>query len=140
MLVLAPPAGGSERPTVPRRRHLTDWQIPYEDDLPPLTVTQVVKAIFDAEGGPRLGNLRVTSIPWDVGDRRLLATTSPNGDGIRDGAVVRFHLDQPIALTMTVMACSKHSQVVAVEKADLLAGNQKMVWAPPPRTPPGRTS
>ena len=136
VLALAPPAGGSERPAVPSRHHLPDWRIPYEEDLPPLTVTQVVKAIFDAEGGPRLGNLRVTSTPWDVGDRRLLSTISPNGDGIRDRAVVRFHLDQPITLTMTVMACSKHSQVVAVEKADLPAGNQKMVWAPPPRTPP----
>src|SRR5512132_1105675 len=136
VLALAPPAGGSERPTVSSRRHLPDWRILYEDDLPPLTVTQVVKAIFDAEGGPRLGNLQVTSTPWDVGDRRLLSTVSPNGDGIRDRAVVRFHLDQPITLTMTVMACSKHSQVVAVEKADLPAGNQKMVWAPPPRTPP----
>jgi len=136
VLVLAPPAGSSHRRPVPSSRHVPDWRITYEEDLPPLTVTQIVKGLLDAEGGPRLANLRVTSSPWDVGDRRLLSTISPNGDGIRDRAVVRFHLDQRITLTMTVMACSKHSQVIAAEKADLPPGNQKMVWAPPPKTAP----
>jgi hypothetical protein len=136
VLALAPPGGSSQRRPVPSSRHVPDWRITYEEDLPPLTVTQIVKGLLDAEGGPRLANLRVTSSPWDVGDRRLLSTISPNGDGIRDRAVVRFHLDQRITLTMTAMACSKHSQVIAVEKADLPPGNQKMVWAPPPKTAP----
>ena len=125
VLALAPPAGGSQRLPVPGSRQVPDWRIPYEERLPPLTLTQVTNAIGETFGGPRLQNLRVTSNAWDVGDRRLLTTVSPNGDGVRDRAVVRFHLDEPVALTMTVMACSKHGQVVAVEKADLAAGNQQ---------------
>jgi N,N-dimethylformamidase beta subunit-like protein len=136
VLALAPAAGGSRSPPLSTAHRVPDWRIPYEEELPPLTVTQIVKALFDAEGGPRLEHLRVTSSPSDVGDRRLLSTISPNGDGVRDRAVVRFHLDQRITLTMTVMACSKHSKVVAVEKAELPPGNQKIVWAAPPKTAP----
>jgi hypothetical protein len=113
-----------------------DWRIAYEEDPPPLTFRQITTAIDETLGGPSLRNLRVTSSPWDAGDRRLLTTISPNGDSVRDRAVVRFHVDEPITLTMTVMACSKHSQVVTVEKVDLQAGNQRIVWAPPPKTPP----
>jgi hypothetical protein len=136
VLALASPAGGSQRLSVPRSHQVPDWRIPYEETLPPLKLPQVMKAVARVVGGPRLENLRVTSSPWDAGDRRLLATISPNGDGVRDTAVVRFHLDEPIALTMTVMACSKHGQVVAVERFDLPAGNHKVVWAPPPKTLP----
>jgi hypothetical protein len=39
-------------------------------------------------------------------------------------------------VTITVLACSKHSQVVAVETEHLPAGNQTMVWAPLPKTTP----
>jgi hypothetical protein len=136
LLALAPPAGGSERPAVPRPGRVPDWRIAYEETSPPLTFRQITTAIDATVGGPNLRNLRVTSSPWDAGDRRLLTTISPNGDGVRDRAVVRFHIDEPITLTMTVMACSKHSQVVEVEKADLPRGNDKMVWAPPPKTLP----
>src|SRR5947208_13884148 len=42
---------------------------------------------------PRLLDLEVTngSTPF-AGDRRLLTTVSPNGDGFRDQAIVRFRL------------------------------------------------
>ncbi len=136
LLGLAAPAAGLPQPAQPHAARVPDWRIPYYENLPPLTVKQVVQATVETFIGPRLGNLRVTSSPWDVGDRRLLATISPNGDGVRDRAVVRFHADEPISLTMTVMACSKHSQVVAVEKADLPAGNDRIAWAPPPKTQP----
>ena len=89
------------------------------------------------KGGPRLGNLRVTQrLPGTWAIEGFSPRSARTATAFATGPSVRFHLDQPITLTMTVMACSKHSQVVAVEKADLPAGNQKMVWAPPPRTLP----
>ena len=109
----------------------------YEDeDLPPLAFMQVANAIRATISGPELKDLRVTSSPRDTGNRRLLTTISPDGDGVRDKAVVLFKLDQPTTVTMTVMACSKHGKVVAVQKAHLRAGNQRIVWAPPANTSP----
>ena len=49
---------------------------------------------------PALHDLHVTngSAPF-AGDRRLLTTVSPNGDGFRDRAIVHFRLTQPARRT-----------------------------------------
>ena len=135
VLALAAPAAGSSRLARPRP-HEPDWRVVYDESLPPPSFMQVAKAIRETVGGPRLEGLRVTSSPRDAGDRRLLTTISPNGDGVRDKAVVRFELDEPATVAMDVMACSKNGKVVAVETAHLPAGNDELVWAPPPSTTP----
>jgi hypothetical protein len=131
VLGLATPPSGPARRARPR---VPDWRIVYEEGDPPLTFSRIETAVREASYGPLPEDLRVTSSPWEEGDSRLLTTISPNGDGVRDKAVVHFELNQPTTVTMTVMACSKHSQVLAVEKNRLPAGNETMVWAPAPKT------
>jgi hypothetical protein len=136
LLVLATPAAGSPQLRRPTQRQVPDWRVVYAESLPPLTFRQIETATREATNGPRLENLRVTSTPWDAGDRRLLTTISPNGDTIRDKAIVDFEVAQPTTVTMSVMACSKHSQVIAVDKERFIAGKARMVWAPPRKTIP----
>jgi hypothetical protein len=54
---------------------------------------------------PALQDLHVTngSAPF-AGDRRLLTTVSPNGDGFRDQAIVHFRLTRPARVSMDVVA------------------------------------
>ena len=53
---------------------------------------------------PQLLDLRVSngSTPF-AGDRRLLTTVSPNGDGFRDRALVSFRLDRAARVRMDVV-------------------------------------
>ena len=55
--------------------------------------------------GPALQDLHVTngSEPF-AGDRRLLTTVSPNGDGFRDAAIVHFRLTRPARVRLDVVA------------------------------------
>jgi hypothetical protein len=57
-----------------------------------------------AGSSPALHDLRVSngSRPF-AGDNRLLTTVSPNGDGLRDRAIVRFRLDRPAAVRLDVL-------------------------------------
>jgi hypothetical protein len=54
---------------------------------------------------PALQDLHVSngSAPF-AGDRRLLTTVSPNGDGFRDRAIVHFRLTRPARVSMDVVA------------------------------------
>ena len=58
-----------------------------------------------AAPSPVLRDLHVSngSAPFD-GDRRLLTTVSPNGDGFRDAATVRFTLSSPAVVQLDVVA------------------------------------
>src|SRR3954452_3050515 len=55
--------------------------------------------------GPALQGLHVTngSAPF-AGDRRLLTTVSPNGDGFRDAATVHFRLSRPALVRLDAVA------------------------------------
>jgi hypothetical protein len=126
----------------PAVRLVPDWQQVYpkghdDDATPPLTLRQIMRAIAQTVGGPRLYDLRVTSgLEPFAGDRRLLATVSPNGDGIRDQAVVRFRLAQAARVTMDVMICSKHAKTVWATTERLAPGSHTLVWAPGRATSP----
>src|ERR671928_1242851 len=56
-------------------------------------------------GPPRLLGLRVSNggTPF-AGDTPWLATVSPNGDGFRDRALIRFKLDRPGTVELRVVA------------------------------------
>jgi hypothetical protein len=58
-----------------------------------------------AAPSPALHDLRVSngSAPF-TGDRRLLTTVSPNGDGFRDAATVKFTVTRPAVVTLDVVA------------------------------------
>src|SRR4051812_27746874 len=55
--------------------------------------------------GPQLQGLHITngSAPY-AGDRPLLTTVSPNGDGFRDAAVVHFRLTRPAVVRLDALA------------------------------------
>jgi len=120
---------------------LPDWEAGAargdQDEIsPPLTSEQVTRAIQRASAAPRLSGLRVTSGRPFAGDRALLATVSPNGDGLRDQAVVHFRLDAPATVKMRVLICRKHPTTVLTTRTSFGAGEHQIIWAPPQDTPP----
>jgi hypothetical protein len=96
-----------------------------------------------ARSAPRLVDLRVTngSIPF-AGDRRLLTTVSPNGDGFRDRAVVSFRLDRPgrvlleAVRTETIRENRAPSVTIWRRAWSLRAGPHRLAWRPRADTPP----
>ena len=92
---------------------------------------------------PRLSELSVTngSTPF-AGDRRLLTTVSPNGDGFRDRAIVRFRLDRPasirldVLLTDTIRVGKPAAKTIWTRLYRLRAGRHRLVWTPARSTPP----
>ena len=92
---------------------------------------------------PRLLDLRVSngSTPF-AGDRRLLTTVSPNGDGFRDRALVSFRLDRAARVRMdavrtdTIRENQASSAVVWSRTWSLGAGPHRIAWRPAPSTAP----
>jgi hypothetical protein len=93
--------------------------------------------------GPALLDLRVTngSAPY-LGDRRLLTTVSPNGDGFRDQAVVHFRLLRPATVRLEVVATNMVSAgkggttIVWTTTRHFAAGAGALTWRPAPSTQP----
>ena len=88
---------------------------------------------------PRLLGLSVSNggHPF-LGDTRQLATVSPNGDGFRDQALIRFRLDRAATVRMQVVATGAARSPVRVvwqTKRRFAAGAQRLLWKPGPRTP-----
>jgi hypothetical protein len=77
-----------------------------------------------------------------AGDHRLLATVSPNGDGFRDRAVVRFRLDRPSRVTLEVVRTDtihpgkRAEQVVWRTRRRFRAGPGQLEWRPGRGTAP----
>src|SRR5919199_2669350 len=95
------------------------------------------------EAAPQLLGLRVASGPTPfAGDRRLLATVSPNHDGVRDVAVVRFRLTSAARVrleavaTQMVRAGRGGTTVVWRTEQSFGAGTARLAWRPAPSTQP----
>ena len=92
---------------------------------------------------PALQNLHVTngSTPY-AGDRRLLTTVSPNGDGFRDRAIVHFRLTRPAQVAMDVVATNMlragqtGTSVVWHTARAFTAGPGTLTWQPARSTQP----
>jgi hypothetical protein len=92
---------------------------------------------------PWLADLGVSNgdTPYS-GDRRLLTTVSPNGDGFRDRAIVRFRLDRPATVLMNAVRTDTVRTYRPVEatiwstRRALAAGVHRLVWKPAATTPP----
>jgi len=73
-----------------------------------------------------------------AGDDRLLTTISPNGDGYRDSARIRFRLSARATVELTVGAVGVHRARVYTRRLRLRTGRHVLSWAPersiPPRT------
>ena len=84
-----------------------------------------------AEIGPALTGLNVSNGGSRfAGDRRLLATISPNGDGFRDRALVRFKLDRVASVRMTVNSTTGRLRPIYSRTRRLGPGRHTLVWAP----------
>jgi N,N-dimethylformamidase beta subunit-like protein len=92
---------------------------------------------------PALQDLHVTngSAPF-AGDRPLLTTVSPNGDGFRDAAIVHFRLTRPAPVRLDVVATNMvragkggTSSVWHVTRL-FGTGPGALVWRPTRRTQP----
>jgi len=101
--------------------------------LAPFVLLLAVPSATSASGpapAPRLYNLSVSSgLPF-AGDRRLLTTVTPNGDGLRDQAVVRFRLARAATVAMHVLVTGKHPREVRTIKRSFGAGWHGIAWAP----------
>jgi hypothetical protein len=77
-----------------------------------------------------------------LGDRPLLATVSPNGDGFRDAAIVRFRLTGSARVRMqavrtdTIRVGRAAEGVVWSRTWTLHAGTHRLVWRPSRSTQP----
>jgi len=89
------------------------------------------------EPAPELLDLQVSngSTPF-AGDRRLLTTVSPNGDGFRDRAIVGFRLEVSATVELDVLQTVnvKHGknivQTISSARKAFTAGRHRLVWTP----------
>ncbi len=96
-----------------------------------------------AVAAPTLSGIHVDSgsHPF-AGDNRLLATVSPNGDGFRDSAIVRFRLDRParvrleVVRTDTIHPGKAPQAIVWRTSRRLEPGLRKLEWRPGRSTVP----
>jgi hypothetical protein len=63
-----------------------------------------------------------------AGDGRLLTTISPNGDGLRDRATIRFTLDRPAVATLELLGPEPERGVVFRRTTRLSAGPALLDW------------
>jgi len=94
------------------------------------------------EAPPRLLGLGISNggNPF-AGDTRQLATVSPNGDRLRDHAIVRFRLDRPAKIDLQVVATDEVRRPVRLvweARRSLGAGVHTIRWTPR-RDMPART-
>jgi hypothetical protein len=93
-------------------------------------------------GPPRLLGLRISNggTPF-AGDTPWLATVSPNRDGFRDRALIRFKLDRAAIVRVLVVATDevrRPVQTIWRTRRRLARGAHTIVWRPS-RTTPERT-
>ena len=90
-------------------------------------------------GPPHLLGLRISNggTPF-TGDTPWLATVSPNGDGFRDRALIRFALDHAATVEIRAVATSEVRRPVKTVwrvRRRLGAGPHVIAWRPKRRTP-----
>jgi hypothetical protein len=96
------------------------------------------------EPAPRLLDLRVSngSTPF-AGDRWLLTTVSPNGDGFRDRAIVSFRLtvsatvELDVLQTVNVKRGKNTVQTISSVQKAFTPGRHRLVWTPAVAVPGG---
>jgi hypothetical protein len=104
-------------------------------------VIRLALTLLLAARQPTLHGLQVESRPRFAGDRRLLATVTPNRDGVRDRAIVRFRLDRAATVRMDVMRTDtlhpgRTSRTIFTVTRRFRRGPGRLVWAPAAGTEP----
>ncbi len=70
-----------------------------------------------------------------TGDRRLLTTISPNGDGVRDRATIRIGLAEPATVELVIATTARRAKPFYSRTYRLSAGRHSLYWAPTFTTP-----
>jgi hypothetical protein len=99
-------------------------------------------ALLSSGASPRLNDLSVSngSRPF-AGDRRLLTTVSPNGDGFRDRAIVHFRLDREASVRLDVLRTDtlhpgRATKTIWSATRHFRPGRRQLVWRPARATEP----
>src|SRR4051812_16488544 len=96
--------------------------------------TAVTGGTADARTSQLVSGVSVASDgPPFAGDSARYATVSPNGDGFRDAAVVRFGLRQPARVTLGAYASGEGAtapRLVGRRTVQLAAGSHTLQWQP----------
>ena len=71
-----------------------------------------------------------------AGDRPLLATITPNGDGVRDSAAISFRLSEPARVWLAISKTLRRPKAVYIRARSLPPGRHTLHWAPPPSVEP----
>ena len=92
----------------------------------------VATTVFRIDTQPALlENLGVSDGPRKYGgDTPLLATVSPNGDGIRDRAQVHFNLTEPAQVTLDVQRTMGSIDSIYTRTWTFRAGSHTIAWTP----------
>jgi hypothetical protein len=92
----------------------------------------VATTVFRIDTQPALlENLSVSDGPRKYGgDTPLLATVSPNGDGIRDRAQVHFNLTEPAQVTLDVQRTMGSIDSIYTRTWTFRAGSHTIAWTP----------
>ncbi len=92
----------------------------------------VATTVFRIDTQPALlENLSVSDGPRKYGgDTPLLATVSPNGDGIRDRAQVHFNLTEPAQVTLDVQRTMGSIDSIYTRTWTFRAGSHTIDWTP----------
>ena len=95
-----------------------------------------------ASASPPVHDLQVSngSRPF-AGDNRLLTTVSPNGDGLRDRAIVRFGIDRRATIRLDVLRTDtlhpgRATKTIWSTTRRFRAGRHQIVWRPARETEP----
>jgi hypothetical protein len=70
------------------------------------------------------------------GDNAKLTTITPNGDGVRDEARVRFTLSERATIALQVIQTQRLVRAVAAETLHYGPGRHELIWAPDVKTAP----
>src|SRR6185369_816353 len=89
---------------------------------------------------PELRSMSVSTDQAYAGDRPMLATVSPNGDGYRDLVRIRFYVTASAHVTVRAQATQRNFQRIAQPawsvRRRVTRGWQEVTWRPAPAIEP----
>ena len=120
-----------------KRHHLEARTVRGAAALAALFLVLVPLPRADASSGPVASIWASNGDSPFAGDRGLLTTISPNGDGFRDRALIHVRLTSAATVRFQVTKTRLRPEPVFTSTAHLAAGSHTLVWAPPAGTQPG---
>src|SRR5438132_2866922 len=120
-----------------KRHHLEARTVRGAAALAALFLVLVPLPRADASSGPVASIWASNGDSPFAGDRGLLTTISPNGDGFRDRALIHVRLTTAATVRFPVTNTRLHPEPVFTRTTHLAAGSHTLVWAPPAGTKPG---